>query len=209
LKVATAVLLSLAGLISGCSLRAAGVSDAAIVESLPPPTLSMSLIGRYGLAHACPVDGLVVTAAHVAIGTTHDSLEIARGYVYQQGERQGHAGGYAPLASRDLAQLLIDGDTAPLMARRAHSAPAIGDEVVWQQYNLTDHPMRIEVKRGEITELAAGHVAFEPAPQAGASGGCLFDSTGDVVGVIVWTIGFSINESGVAALLAGAWWPGS
>ena len=197
----------LLGLILGCSSRGVVIQPAPEPEQL---SLSLALIGRFGLAHACPVDGLIVTAAHVAVHRDMFGNETTNSYLWEQGEKNGFLAGYAPLASRDLAQLLSDGESLPLMASRADSGPSSGESVYWQQFNMSSSPMRQEIQRGRVTDLGPGHFAFEPEPEDGASGGCVFNEAGGVLGIVVWSLGDNpLSRDGVAVTLTGQWWPGS
>lgn len=193
---------------AGCSLRAAGVPGApASTPASEPISLSMVLIGRYGLAHACPVDGRIGTAAHVAVDESPLGTVSQRGYVYSQGPRAGFLAGYAPLDSRDLALMAVQAGDAPLYASRAETGPTVGEKVYWSEFNLTSHPMRQEVQYGKVTEVGPGHFAFEPEPKPGASGGCVFSEDGKVYGIVIWGLGYGMSPSGVAASLVGQWWP--
>ncbi|HLC23986.1 MAG TPA: serine protease [Dehalococcoidia bacterium] len=198
----------LLGLILGCSSRAVVVQPAE--QGRESLSLSLALIGRFGLAHSCPVDGLVLTAAHVAVHRDMFGNETPNSYLWEQGPINGLLTGYVPLASRDLAQLLPDSESLPPMASRADSGPSQGESVYWQQFNMVSDPMRQEIQRGRVTDIGPGHFAFEPEPKDGASGGCIFNETGEVLGIVVWSLGDnSLSRDGVAVTLTGQWWPGS
>lgn len=161
--------------------------------------MSMSLIGRTGLGQACPVSGLILTAAHVAVGLSPDLRP--RGYVFQQYDQQGFVSGHSPLWSRDLAQVNLDaGNIARQYVRAA--GVEVGDRVTWTEFNITTSPLRIVTREGKVSEKAAGHLSFFPEPSPGASGGCLFAADGTVVGIVVW----SIWDHGAAANITGDMW---
>ena len=174
----------------GCSSRVV-VAPTAAPKQPELLSLSMPLIGKHGIAHACPVDGTILTAAHVAFEQYVTGSYEARGYVYTQGAKRGPVRGFNPAFTRDLAELLVDGGDSPEFVGRADAEPAIGDEVSWSQFNLTNNPLHQEIQKGKITDLGPGHFAFSPAPLQGSSGGCVFDSSGKVLGVLIWTIGLS------------------
>jgi len=198
----------LLGLILGCSSRGTVVQPAEPEKEFL--SLSLALIGRFGLAHACPVDGLIITAAHVAVNRDMFGNETPNSYPWEQGDKNGFLTGYAPLASRDMAQLLPDSESLPLMASRAVLGPSQGEAIYWQQFNMDSNPMRQEIQRGRVTDVGPGHFAFEPEPKNGASGGCVFNELGDVLGVVVWGLGENFaSRDGVAVTLSGKWWPGS
>ena len=196
-------LLTLA-LISGCSSRA----PVLVAGGVRPISPSLVMIGKNGLAHACAVDGYILTAAHVAFARYPTGAVEAQGYVYTQGPRKGTVYGYVEAISRDLAVMVNDGGDEPVYRPRAAVGPSIGDEVSWVQYNLTDNPLHQETARGKITEVGPGHFVFSPEPLPGASGGCLLDSSGNVLGVLIWTIGVDpANARGIGATITGDWWP--
>jgi hypothetical protein len=159
------------------------------------------MIGRYGIAHACPVEGKILTAAHVA-EVTVEGRTIQLGYTFQQGDSHGFLTGQSGLFSRDLAPMTLDeGDVTYFPLAEA----AIQDsKVFWQEFDISVKPLRLVTRSAKVGQLVSGHFTFKPGPSPGASGGCVFDESGNVVGIVTWTVGPGV---GVAVNLTGPNWP--
>lgn len=193
--------------LAGCaSTRADAPTASWRGPSLNDPK-SMSLVGRFGIGHACPVNGMIFTAAHVATSPKSDPSQAALGYVYSMGTRKGFVTGFSPLLSRDLATMNVDIGDQPTYGRLAGRAPVNGDKIYWQEFNLTANPLRGELRSGEITDVTTGHFVFKPEPSPGASGGCVINEQGEVYGIVIWGIGLGPRR-GVGVILSGEWWPG-
>jgi hypothetical protein len=88
---------------------------------IPQPAQIMSLVGRFGFAHACPTEGRVYTAAHVAAIVPSGTLkQFPASYVWQQGDKEGFATASkhsAPSWFADVAFLdVISGQTRSVLA---------------------------------------------------------------------------------------------
>lgn len=174
-------------------------------EPEPPNDPSMQLIGRYGIGHACPVEGNIITAAHVAEQLFPSGKASKMAYVYQQGRRNGFVNTEFTLGSRDMAVLRLYSGEAPSYQIRADKVPEPGQDVYWYEYSFNRGIF--VVRRGaRVQSFFAGHITFSPAPSPGSSGGCLLDANGFVVGIITWSFGPS---TGVAPAIVGKWGPQS
>jgi len=175
---------------------------AAVAEAGPPDVESISLIGRYGIGHGCPVDGYIVSAAHLLEPLPLKGAPQA--YTYQQGESTGFLDPVQTLISRDLGFFTVaEGGDPVFFFARAPSDPKPGDKVYWFEFNVADDPLALKRKDGKVRSIRAGHVSFRPSPAPGASGGCVFNENGDVLGVVIWSLGY--KPSGIAALVTGKW----
>lgn len=183
----------------GC---AGGLTSDVYIEA--PPAESMSLVGRFGFAHACPVDGYIVTAAHVAEVSRQGSM-VPLSYVYEQGTRRGFLTPNWVAASRDLATFRLDIGDEPLWYHAADGHPVEGDSLYWYQFSYKN--VDVERVEGSVVKTVTGHITFRPAPVAGASGSCLFNEEGEVVGIVAWRIAEGTTESGFGPLLTGNWKP--
>lgn len=162
-----------------------------------PEGPAMSLVGRFGFAHACPVDGRILTAAHVAEDWFPGHPAREKAYAWQQGVREGTVVNRTAYEDRDLADLLlVSGE--PFYFTRAAEPPEKGDVIYWFEYSYS--PLRVVRRRGRVTGIIAEHVSFYPAGVQGASGTCLFNTSGEVFGILTWTYG---KKYGLGPLITG------
>ena len=168
------------------------------------------VMNSYAFASACAVGPYVFTAAHVLkpFDETPFLHDMMVGYAWS--DPSGLSGLFDPMnasAYRDIAILVPTGGDLPIYQTVAKVPPQVGDTVRWIEYSREGEDVAYEdyfapVERfASVTRLVAGHIAFDDSPTAGASGSCLFDSSGDVVGVVVW----GMPKTGVAVLLTGTW----
>lgn len=206
----------LAGLVlSGCALRAVGLRPPApslVVDTTVDTDGVMRLFGRWGYAHACPVDGLVLTAAHV-VNPFYRTLGLNTllfGYNWSDMDgRRGYLDGYSASTRRDLGEMLVVAGE-PRYYSRATSEPQPGETLWWLEYNFADIPNAFAAKREQTTliRLVAGHLITHPEPTYGASGSCLLNSENEVVGIIVKRPKMDDGEFvGVVVSIFGPWWP--
>ena len=163
---------------------------------------TMSLIGRTSLAHACPVGGYIMTAAHVIEGPESKPTEYR--YIYQQGSRIGWLEPNYAFKHRDIGFMnLTSGDT-PLFHPFADTFPLKGDRIHWYEYDYRQgvQPVR---RQARVTSTVAGHLSFSPGPSSGASGGCVYNESGEVLAIITWGLGN--GTTGLAPLVLGRFGP--
>jgi len=175
------------------------VPDLARDSLIPQPAQVMSLIGRFGIGHACPVDDHIMTAAHVAVKMGRDYGQYPMSYVYQQGPLTGLLGpslDHPPSMYADLAWLDVTLGDTPIYNRRAQDV-SIGDKIYWFEYDKSLHKEKVSSK---VVQIIAGHIATKRPFASGASGGCIFNEANEVVGIPVWRLGV-----GVGVLLTEKW----
>lgn len=180
----------------GCSVRVPPVID------LPIERLSLSLVGKHSMAHACAVENRILTASHVAAPIIQ-GRETPLSYTWDDGVRKGWLTVKQTANARDLAQMdAFMGDTPRYLTRG--ESPQPGDEIKWYEYRYDEGAVLGVTRRSaKVERLRAGHIVIDQAVAQGASGGCLLDSTDSVVGVVIWTF----DTTGVAVDLTGSWWP--
>lgn len=159
------------------------------VPDTPAPQ-PLELLGKWGAAHACPVDGKVVTAGHVAYAkiASSDGLKtIPKVYIIKDGN--GNVGEASPASEDSFVDVAVLETTLNSVSYYQSGAPpAIGDEVRWTEYDFreTKHAYHPRERRATVVALPPRHIVFSETPTPGASGSCLFSSAGDVVGIISW-----------------------
>jgi hypothetical protein len=164
--------------------------------------MSISVIGRHSVAHACAVDGVVFSAAHVVSPFVYGK-DHPQWYTWSDGVRQGWFAHQHVSAARDLGVFFPKLGDLPRYHKIGDS-PVTGDYVTWYEYNYTRGNVLEEVQReSKVERTVAGHIVISREPAEGSSGGCLFNAQDKVVGIITW----SIEGSGVAVDLTGKWWP--
>jgi len=171
----------------------------------------MRLVGRYGFGHACPCDGLILTAAHVAHpiytkGPAYKNEPIEHAWSDSRGGWGFVSSRYLQLG-RDLGFVHPRSGT-PAYYTHAMLAPQVGDTVYWSEYDFScaEKILAPITREGAVVRLVAGHIVVDHMPVAGASGSCVFNESGEVVAIVAWG-----HRLGVAIMVSvyGPWWPGS
>ena len=194
----------LIGLTSCAGRGASSVPDLAHDSLIPQPAQVMSLIGRWGLAHACPVDEHILTAAHVAARMGTDYGQYPMSYVYQQGAKSGlltPSQDHPPSTFVDLAWFDVNLGDVPDFNPRAKTV-SIGEKVYWFEFDYSRKKvLRKEKIESKVSHVIAGHLSTDRPFTRGASGGCIFNEAGEVVGIPIWRIGYG----GVGVQLTEQW----
>ena len=165
----------------------------------------MALFGN-DFGHACPVEGtvpgegIVYTARH-SIRRGGPGGHVGPPFFFTWEDSTGRKGKAQPKnfdTYRDIGELATQGDT-PYFYKKASAPPAPGEMVYWVQFRRED--LRDETKRAKVKFYRAGYVFFDKPPDPGASGSCLFNVEGEVVGIVVWRIQRPGGVRGAATIL--------
>lgn len=154
----------------------------------------LRLIGPTSIGHGCLVDGVPYTARHA----TDDiyNFEDLSGVAGQFEITMRHPG--ADVAFGMLSRRLsTNPDPNPESATYATFTPQAGEEVFWYEYDMSspDHFFRPLRRQSRIVQVLAGHIFIKDPPQDGASGSCVFNSAGGVIGMIVKRLEASNGEN--------------
>lgn len=191
-----ALLLALAG----CAGRPSPVAEPTAIE-----TNVMAMVSQQGFGHACPVNGKILTAAH-NMNAYVGGQRIDRHFAWSNGNKRGRVYPYITYAHRDLTIVKVDGDQ-PSQNELSAEAPKIGDEVEWQEWDLVSNVFKLRRRKGRVTNGPySGTFAFEPGATPGASGSCVFNEQGKVLGILVWGIGLN-RQTTLALDVTGEWFP--
>ena len=171
------------------------------VYSIPddhPNTKGVITLINNGFAHACPCEGKVYTAGHVI--KPPFSKEDLRAFTWEDGYgNKGRAEGKVQDDHRDLGLLEMKDSTPSVYYTRASTPPNKDDKVYWEEFG--DNDFLPKVRDAKVMYTKAGYVFFDEQPKAGASGSCLFNKAGEVVGIVVWGFYKDGKRFGAATLL--------
>lgn len=156
------------------------------VPELEDPGVALSNPG--GLGRGCPADGVIYTARHVLENRRNPGEFFGALWT----DRLGNSGWAKHTGHSSIADvgILIPQDNGPKQIRMAKTAPLPGDTVHWWGYDYRDRARALAGHKRQATIIRheAGLWVLSELPNPGASGGCLLNDAGDVVGIIVWGI---------------------
>jgi hypothetical protein len=179
--------------------------------SAPPDTTGvLAIMGKYSIAHACPVsENLALTAAHVIDPRPFDKETPLHGSRWSAAGEEGLIDSDAVLRESDLG-FISSLKPFPAFYQHAEEAPEVGETLWLVGYNWSGAKEAFAEKiiRVEVVRLVAGHLIFNRAGQPGSSGSCVLNSRGELVGINVAGMGVGYKEEvGIAVSVWGAWWP--
>jgi V8-like Glu-specific endopeptidase len=155
-------------------------------------------IGNAG--HACPCDGKVYTARHVAISKNPNGELYYTRFTWQ--DRRGNEGlAVTTLHNefKDLAVIQPINSQIEYYYPKAATRPEEGDEIYWVGFDPNSFK---DVRRSsKVAFYFAKYVFFKDLPYPGSSGSCLFNSDGEVIGVVVWGVMRGKTLYGVGVLV--------
>lgn len=157
----------------------------------PDLTATLSLAGRFSTAHACPVSPeWALTAAHVTDPKPFDPEARLIPYRFENYEGEvGLASPQSVFASSDIGWLHLSNPVTRFY--EIGSKPAKGDKVHWINFKTNRNNFHeMEGMSAEVVNSVAGILYLKgDEPKPGASGGCVLDSNGYLVGIMsgVWT----------------------
>jgi len=162
---------------------------------------SPALLGKTGSAHACPVAGIVVTAAHVVSNEDETGFEH---YIIEANGFTGPASGIAMDQRVDIGVLAVG---VPVESFQIATELKVGEHVYWTEFNFedVDRAWQPVMRDAEVVTLVGGHIFFAGEVHLGASGGCLFNSRSQVVGVVIAGDELANGHIGVAVNVVGFW----
>jgi V8-like Glu-specific endopeptidase len=175
----------------------------------PSTVAIVSMSSRFGFAHGCAVsDHLILTAAHVVNPFESNGNESSWGSRF---ETEDGVVGYAlPVVVDRTADWAIEQTSAPLTAWAVPAAkvPQPGDRVWWVGYNWERRKdvARRDVHTARGIRAIAGQLWLDETVVAGASGSCVLNAAGELVGVIWGSMGMDDDKASASVVLfSGPW----
>lgn len=173
----------------------------------------LGLIGRFGIAHACPVGPeRILTAAHVLDVMPENMNFPLIGHTYT--DRRGNTGVLTGVSVSSYRDLGIARPLQPLGRWYQIAAePPATDEKLWLvKWDWDSRLSAFSRPTVEVTVLrmAAGYIVFHEAVTPGTSGGCVLNAKSEVVGIVAFgkRVGWADHhEVGVATAVYGVWKP--
>jgi hypothetical protein len=149
----------------------------------------LHLIGRHGLAHACPIGpDVVVTSAHVIDIKPFDGDVPLFPYSFSTETQEGWV---RPVAASVTSDIAIMEPTKPLDAYYpiATVRPKPGDKVFWVGYSYKRKEGLQETRfDATVVGVLAGHIIADEMPLPGSSGGCVLNENEEAVGIVSWDV---------------------
>jgi hypothetical protein len=88
--------------------------------------------------------------------------------------------------AQDIASLVSKEEPLEFGFLFAETPPKAGDVIRWYEYSFRNakEGLRNVLRTSKVTRNIALHIVSVPAPMPGASGSCVFNMDGDVVGIV-------------------------
>jgi hypothetical protein len=161
------------------------------VEKFKPYDPTLAIFTAYSFGHGCPIKDMgILTALHVVQPRLGYRLSSA---TWSDASGQvGYADPIGPLPFADIAFLMPVGRAVPtyLPIGKAN----VGDRVYYWEFSYINRAeaLRAEMKPATLLRKVGGHLIVDNPPDEGASGSCIVNASGEVVGVVVW--GMVMND---------------
>lgn len=160
------------------------------------PTLALSTPDG-GVGHGCTVNGYAITARHVMLDENTGMFQEA---AYSQGGVTGIASINGYWSHLDLVSLALNNGGKDL----TKGSVKVGDMVFWFEYDFRTRKNLLRARRrfASVLRIVAHQIVLDSVPVAGASGSCLLNKNGEVVGIVnaSWATDDQLN-GGNAVLL--------
>lgn len=175
-------------------------------SSVPNAGHIVSLMGRFSVAHGCPVGPRrIITNAHVVDPEPFDRDAPALPQRYENAETQGVFTPDWISASTDLAAGTTSNEI-PYYYTVASHGPQVGEDVWWIGYSWQNRRRIFEriLFTGEVSRVVAGSIVIDAETPQGSSGSCILNAAGEVYGVMAWSMK-TADETESAAIGVGVW----
>lgn len=177
LRTSAAVLLLMFGLAGNANTDA----------SVPDLGRVLRVVGRFGMAHACPIaEDVVLTNAHVVDPRPFDPQIGLYGMRFEtiNGRTNGMLIPRVASTAEDIAVATVTSPVEPYPI--AAEMPKLGDRLWWAEYDYSKskYMLRPQIRSGEVVTSFAGIVLVNASAVNGSSGSCALNENSEVVGII-------------------------
>ncbi len=151
---------------------------------------SVALFTPEGFGRGCPVNGMIITARHLVV-----RKDGYRFFDVWWSDKFGHDGYGKTLAidtGVDGALIEPKGDHPPTPVKTG--LPTVGGDIYWFEYDYADDPLASTLHRAILVRRIGGHLILSEGPTEGASGGCIFNSKREAIGIVVWVLANTDEE---------------
>lgn len=181
-------------------------ADPVMAETPPDTSAIISVIGRFSMAHACPVGpDLVLTNSHVLDARPFDASAPLSWYRFSVGNQSGVFEPLVVSRSEDLGAGLTRTVLRyyPISSR----VPQVGERLWWVGYDWTSRNKMFQEKlfTGKVLRVVAGNVVIDQETPEGSSGSCILNAAGEAVAVVAWGVGGNNQAVTVGVGLYGDW----
>lgn len=173
----------------------------------PDTSRVLRLVGRWSVAHACPVwPDTILTAAHVIEARPLD-LSVPIPYRYQ--DYSGHWGVVVPTKAErcsDLGFMSVKGTELGWYVR-SDKEPQAGEKVWLVGYDWSSKGKAFTEKlvEAKVVRVIAGHLLLDKSGEPGSSGSCVFNGRNEVVAINAAGLPIGGSEAGWVVGVWGEW----
>jgi hypothetical protein len=178
-------------------------------EKEPDLSPMVEFVGKFGMAHGCPVGPWdIYTAAHV---TDEEPLKPETPlFPLRMQDGTGHEDVAVPIISSNSADLALMRplhDPLAYWFQVAPAPPQPGDKLwnVGYHWDSRKEFAKARVVVATVIRTVAGHVALDRGAGPGSSGACWVNAKGQAVAIEIW--GMDCDEAEVCAMAVGLWGP--
>lgn len=164
-----------------------------------PKDTSVALFTPSGYGRGCPVTGVIVTARHVLKKRGQPGF-----YSAWWSDRHGRGGAANFHGASEAVDGAILQPEGPQPRRLPVGTPTDDLYFFDLERKTVKNAFTSVLRRAKLVRLIGGYIIFDAAPSQGASGGCLYNSKHEAVGIVVWTIQL---EGGKGAVGVGVQFP--
>lgn len=168
-------------------------------------TAAIRIGGQSGYGHGCPISANeAITAKHVMWDDEYHEMRPAA-----WSDSEGHEGRLTPEYSdkaRDLAGV-SSVESFHNWLPLATEAPKVGDEVWLIGYDFSKRGMPSRIVKAKVTGFSSGMLITSNSPGPGASGSCITNAAGEVVGIVQGIIDAGDTKHYIGVAVYPPWFP--
>lgn len=170
-----------------------------LADSPPDLTGTLQIIGRFGMAHACPIaPDIALTNSHVVDPRPFDPGVPVFPLRWSQVGNPATDTVLLPLNENRRDDLVIAGirPSVDHFYVIAKEAPKPGDRLWWVAYDWRNKERAFSERlmSGRLVRIVAGHLIVNEETFPGSSGSCVLNDSGELVGIVSFGAGLNNGE---------------